>query len=202
MSTRKPLEHDWYPAALPDNVTLGDRSWCYSAFAFLHYRSLRDCGLRVGHDSGLYNGTFFDLGPAAEVVIGNYTTVVGAIFATNRRIEIGDYCLIAHEVVFADSSAAVPGGDVSDHDDLDAWPASNEPSIVVGENCWIGARAILLAGARLGQGVIVGAGTIVDQVVPDYAIIVGNPARIVGWAYPSATSLAVAERDYASRFVK
>ena len=43
---------------------------------------------------------------------------------------------------------------------------------------------MLLSGARLGKGVIVGAGAVVDFCVPDYAIVAGNPARVVGWARP------------------
>ena len=59
-----------------------------------------------------------------------------------------------------------------------------ELSISIGSNSWIGARAILLAGARIGEGAIVGAAAVVDFSVPPYAIVAGNPARIVGWAEP------------------
>src|SRR5882672_6633285 len=102
------LPHDWFPQPLPANVVIGERSWCYSSFAFLHYQSRRACGVRVGHDSGIYNGTFFDLGPDGEVEIGNFVTLVGAIIATNSRVVIGDYAFLAHEVVLADSFAATP----------------------------------------------------------------------------------------------
>src|SRR5882724_10319747 len=102
------MSHDWFSRPLPANVVLGERSWLYSTFAFLHYRSTRPCGVRVGHDSGIYHGTFFDLGPEGEVEIGNYATLVGAIISTNSRVVIGDYAFLAHEVVLADSFAATP----------------------------------------------------------------------------------------------
>lgn len=171
MTTR--LAHDWFPRPLPENVVMGERSWCYSAFCCLHYQSRR--GVQIGHDSGIYHGTFFELGLEGEVHIGNYCTLVGAIIASNRRIEIGDFTFIAHEVVLADTFAATP-----------PEPQSGEPhapissaSIIIGANCWIGARAILLAGTRLGEGVVVGAGAVVDFEVPPYAMVVGNPARII-----------------------
>lgn len=174
------LSHDWFPQSLPANVILGERSWCYSSFAFLHYQSRRPCGVRVGHDSGVYHGTFFDLGPNGEVEIGNYATLVGAIICTNARVVIGDYAFLAHEVVLADSFAAMPNTTETDGQDTDF---SNQPAtIVVGKNSWIGARAVLVSGARIGEGAIIGAAAVVDFEVPPFAIVAGNPAKVVGWA--------------------
>lgn len=171
------LDHDWFDAPLPVNVEIGERSWLYSSFAFIHYRSARTCGVRIGSDSGVYNGTFFDLGPDGEVVVGDFCTLVGAVIATNGRVTIGDYAFVAHEVVVADSACAVPAP---------VEAAGSEPAVVIGENAWVGARAVLLAGARLGVGAILGAGAVLDTAVPDYAIAAGNPAHVVGWARPSS----------------
>ena len=167
------LAHDWFPRPLPANVAFGPRSWCYSAFAFLHYRSRRRCGLRVGHDTGIYHGTFFDLGPDGEVDVGNYCTLVGAIISSNARITIGDYAMLAHEVVLADDSFAAPWSD-----DKAATGEVSE-SVVIGPNAWIGARATLLRGTRIGAGAIVAAGAVVCGFVPAGAVAAGNPARIV-----------------------
>jgi acetyltransferase-like isoleucine patch superfamily enzyme len=165
------LEHDWYPEPLPGNVTLGERSWCYSSFAFVHYESRKPAGLKVGHDSGIYHRTFFDLGASGEVEIGNYCAIVGAIFSTNARIEVGDYTFISHDVVLADSFAAVPFSS--------RLKSSGGTVITLGENCWVGARAVLLAGAKIGDNAIVGAAAVVDFEVPAGATVVGNPGRIV-----------------------
>jgi len=173
------LEHDWFPEPLPDNVTIGQRSWLYSTFAFRHYRSRRPVGLRVGSDTGLYNGTFFDLGPAGQVSIGDYCTLVGAIICTNRRIVIADYVFIAHEVVLADTFAAVPPHRQGDASEPEEAAGEAGASIVVGDNVWIGARAVLLGGARIGEGAVVGAAAVVDFEVPPYTVVAGNPARIV-----------------------
>ena len=169
------LPHDWFPRPLPDNVELGERSWLYSSFAFAHYRSRRALGLRVGHDSGLYNGTILDLGPEGEVTVGDYCTIVGAIVAGNVRVTIGDYVFIAHEVVIADHFAATPP-------DAPA-PEQRRPQraeVVIGDTAWIGARAILLGDVRIGEGAVVGAGAVVTGEVPPFTVVAGNPARIVG----------------------
>ncbi|MBD2079355.1 acyltransferase [Leptolyngbya sp. FACHB-17] len=177
MKERK-LEHDWFPEPLPNNVFLGERNWLYSSFAFRHYRSQQPVGVETGHDTGLYNGTFFDLGPNAEVRIGNYCTLVGAIICSDRRIVIQDYVFIAHEVVLADSFVATPP--TSPQTRKKAQTSESSPSsIVIGENAWIGARAILLGGACIGEGAIVGACSVVSQTVPPYTIVAGNPARII-----------------------
>ena len=171
------LDHDWFPRPLPANVVIGPRSWCYSSFAFLHYRSRQPNGVRIGHDTGIYNGTFFDLGPQGEVTIGNYCTLVGAIIATNGRVVIGDYAFLAHEVVLADDSVMAP-------DELATSPRSPERSIVIGPNAWIGARAILLGGTSIGEGAIVGAGAVVSGVVPAFTVVAGNPACPIGSVRP------------------
>jgi acetyltransferase-like isoleucine patch superfamily enzyme len=149
---------------------LGPGAWLYSAFAFAHYDSQRPCGVRVGANTGLYDGTFFDLGREGEVGIGRFCSIVGAIFATNGRVEIGDHVFVAHEVVVADRWDAVPS------------PTGSGASVLVGDTAWIGARAVLLGGARIGAGAVVGAGSVVDFAVRPRAIVAGNPARVIGEA--------------------
>ena len=54
----------------------------------------------------------------------------------------------------------------------------------IGSDVWIGARAVVLGGADVGNGAVIGAAAVVDGEVPAYAVAAGNPARIVGWARP------------------
>lgn len=58
--------------------------------------------------------------------------------------------------------------------------AMDEKEIVIGDDVWIGAYAIVLPGARIGRGAIIGAGSVVTGTIPDWAIAVGSPARVVG----------------------
>lgn len=177
------LEHDWFDRPLPPNVHIGERSWLYSSFAFLHYHSRQAIGLRVGNDTGIYNATFFDLGPQGKVEVGSYSAIVGAIIASNRQVIIGDYVFIAHEVVIADSFAATPVVSITSAEQAGGETISSEEAtsvaITIGDDVWIGAHVILLAGANIGAGSIIGAGAVVDFEVPAYSIVAGNPARVV-----------------------
>lgn len=175
------LEHDWYPAPVPGNVTIGDGSWLWSSYAFAHYRSCRPVGVAIGAHTGVYETTFFGLGPRGEVRIGDYCTIVGLTLCTNGRVVIGDHTFVSKPVTIADHEAAVPLLDLPD-DGSDGDP----PTVVaIGENVWVGAHVVLLPGARLGEGAIVGAATVVDGDVPPHAVVAGNPMRVVGWARPS-----------------
>jgi len=173
------LEHDWLPIELPDNVELAENAYLHSAFAFRHYRSARSCGVRVGAHTALYDATMFDLGPNGAVEIGSYGVINSTHFIADSRILVGDYVYTSYEVYIADAPAPVPFSARRD-----TTTADDEPSIVIGDDCWIGLRSVVLRGARLGRGVIVGAGSVVDGTVPDYAIVAGNPARVVGEAPP------------------
>ena len=174
------LAHDWFPGELPRNMSIGSGSWLHSNYAFLHYRSILEEGLQIGCNSGIYEGTFFDLGPTGSISIGNYTTVVGAIIRSDGPVEIGDYCLIAHEVILSDDPFGIPGVPAMAKED-----GARRRGIKVGRNCWIATGAILLGGAKVGDDSIVGAHTVVNFEIPAGKMVVGNPPRIIDLPPPS-----------------
>lgn len=114
---------------------------------------------------------------------------------SKERLTIGRFCQIAHGVRFITASA--------NHDfaGITSYPLAHfdpDPSDVaqpdgrdteVGNDVWLGHGAMVLPGARIGSGVIVGAGSVVRGRVPDYAIVAGNPARIVRMRF-SETEIA------------
>ena len=69
-----------------------------------------------------------------------------------------------------------------DSNDLEAIPYDKrmiEKTVTIGENCWIGSRVTIIPGVKIGEGVVVGAGSVITKDVPDYAVIGGNPARVL-----------------------
>ena len=56
----------------------------------------------------------------------------------------------------------------------------SKPAIIrIGDDVWIGASAIILPGVTIGEGAVVGAGAVVTKDIPPFAIVVGNPAKII-----------------------
>ncbi len=57
--------------------------------------------------------------------------------------------------------------------------ATTRGDVSIGNDVWIGADALILSGVRIGNGAVIGARAVVARDVPPYAVVVGNPARVV-----------------------
>jgi acetyltransferase-like isoleucine patch superfamily enzyme len=108
-------------------------------------------------------------------------------FSTDGEgLEIGCYCSIAENVYF------MLGGN-HEYDVVSTYHLANKQSkvndaktkgrIIVKDDVWIGFGALILSGVTLGQGSIVGAMSVVTKDVPPYAIVCGNPAKIVKFRF-------------------
>lgn len=51
--------------------------------------------------------------------------------------------------------------------------------VIISDDVWIGARVTILPGVHIGKGAIIGAGAVVTKDVPEYAVVGGNPAKII-----------------------
>ena len=58
-----------------------------------------------------------------------------------------------------------------------------DKDIIVDEDVWMGARVTLLSGVHIGRGAELGTGTVVRKSIPPYAVVIGNPAKIVGFRF-------------------
>lgn len=63
----------------------------------------------------------------------------------------------------------------------------------IGNDVWIGAGAVIKTGVRIGNGAIIGAGAVVTKDIPDYAIVVGVPAKVIRLRFDSGTITALNE---------
>ncbi|WP_371229194.1 CatB-related O-acetyltransferase [Roseovarius sp. 2305UL8-3] len=127
---------------------------------------------------------------SADVAPADWASYLAPYLFPNstEQLVIGKFCQIAHGVCFITASAnhrydgfssfpfAVFDGGFED--DRPSLPGPG-PDTVIGNDVWIGREARILPGAALGDGVIVGAGAVVAGHVPPYAVVVGNPARVV-----------------------
>lgn len=102
-------------------------------------------------------------------------------------VTIGPYCVVygAGGVELEDHVHLGPGAKIMSqagaHDDkrLSAHPTFLLDSVHIGAGSWIGAGAVILGGSRIGKCVSVAPNSVVFGEVPDYAVIAGNPARVV-----------------------
>lgn len=163
---RATLEHDWFPGAVPANVSIGDGSWVHSSYAFMRCRSVRPTAVSIGRHTGVYAWSSFELGPRGSVTIGDHCTITEVIFSTDGEVSIGDCCMISYQVVIADGPFPAPGRG-----------GGLDGSITLEDNVWVGARCVLLPGARIGAGSVLATGSVLDQAIPPGVLAAGNPAR-------------------------
>jgi virginiamycin A acetyltransferase len=112
-----------------------------------------------------------------------------------ERLEIGRYCALAEGVRFIMAGAnhamlgpstfpfGIFGGDWAGTMDL-VMGAESRGDTVVGSDVWLGYRSVVLPGVSIGHGAIVAACSAVASDVPPYAIVGGNPARVLRIRFP------------------
>ncbi len=103
-----------------------------------------------------------------------------------RTVHVGAFCMLGdvtleEDVLLGSNVSIINGNRQHGIDRLDV-PVREQPGeyprITIGRDSWIGDRAIVMA--DVGKHCVVGAGSVVTKPVEDYAIVVGNPARVVG----------------------
>ncbi len=106
-----------------------------------------------------------------DVFIGEGTVVMAAS-VINPGSRIGKHCII--------NTAAVIDHDVIIEDYVHVSPnATLAGSVTIKEGAWIGAAATIIQGITIGSWAVIGAGAVVINDVPDNAVVVGNPSRII-----------------------
>ena len=111
----------------------------------------------------------------AAVTIGNRTDIgCNTIISSSGGISIGDSVLIAGNCYIGGGRYITERLDVPM---MDQGVYTKGP-VMIGDDVWIGAGAIVLDGVQIGKGCIVGAGAVVTKNLPDYAIAAGVPATI------------------------
>lgn len=126
-----------------------------------------------------------------KVSVGNYTyggLHVKDFYYDNEKLEIGHFCSIANNVKFflaGDHFMERPmtfpvKGFLTGQVGGDGY---SKGPILVGSDVWFGSEAYILSGVRIGQGAVVGARSVVAKDVPPYAVVVGNPIRIIGYRF-------------------
>ena len=94
---------------------------------------------------------------------------------------IASHVIIGNDVMMGPDCMLFTTNHGMSRTDIPMWrQESSEPKpIVIGNDVWIGARVIILPGVHVGDGAVIGAGSVVTKDVEAYSIVAGNPARLI-----------------------
>ena len=136
-----------------------------------HFRRFfyRLCGVKIGNGSTIHMGArFYNPG---NIEIGNDSIIgEGAVLDGRDKLIIGDHVDIASEVMIYNSEHDVQSGD---------FEAKTAP-VEISDCVFIGPRAIILPGVKIGKGAVVGAGAVVTKDTESFTIVGGVPAKNIG----------------------
>lgn len=164
-------------AVVDDNVEIGEGT---KIWHFSHVQS----GAKIGKKCVL--GQNVNVGN--NVTIGNYVKIQNNV-SVYEGVTLEDYVFCGPSMVFTNI--------------ID--PRSKYPQVgsefyiktLVKEGASLGANCTIVCGNTIGRFAFVGAGSVVTKDVPDYALVVGNPARIVGWYSEAGKKLEFNEEGIA-----
>jgi acetyltransferase-like isoleucine patch superfamily enzyme len=126
-------------------------------------------GVRMAPNVSLRSGERVEIGARAHV--GAYCSLWAG---ETSRIVLGEDALLGPEVYITTSNyGTMPGQPIMTQ-------PRTEADVVIGRDVWLGARVIVLPGVTVGDGCVVGAGSVVTRSLPPNSIAVGAPARVVG----------------------
>jgi len=154
------------------SVGPGTRIWAYT-----HVRE----HARIGANCIVGEHVYVD----ADVQIGNQVKIQNAALLY-RRLILEDGVFVGPQVCFTNDlrpRGVTPDGALKGADD---WQAGLTR---VGRGASLGARSTILPGLTIGAWAMVGAGAVVVRDVPDYGLVLGTPARLVGWVCPCGERL-------------
>ncbi len=145
----------------------------------------------IGKQCRIEHGVYFHYDgicrPGPSIVIGDDCFIgAGCEFNIDSRLTIGNHCLVASGSRFIDHDHG------TDTAVLMAKQKCISGPIVVGENVWIGANCVVLAGVKIGDGAIVAAGAVVTRSVASHAIVRCNlVGKITAVVLPSLSTSIV-----------
>ena len=125
-------------------------------------------------------------------IFGISEKVITRKYFSKKGVQIGENCCVYSDISTPESYLITVGNNVTISNDVQFLTHDNSidrlcaekcdifGAITIGNNCFIGARAIILPGVTLGDRVVVGAGSVVTKSFPSDVIVAGNPARQVG----------------------
>lgn len=114
---------------------------------------------------------------SAVIKIGDSVGISGAVICAKDNVTIGDRVMIGSGVVICDTDFHSLDYQVRATMEDSSYAMSSP--VYIGDDCFIGARAMVMKGVTIGNRSIVGAGSVVVKDVPEDTIVAGNPAKVI-----------------------
>ncbi|MDP4240592.1 MAG: acyltransferase [Bacteroidota bacterium] len=146
----------------------GKFSMLFRRFLCSHF--FASCGDKLVVENKAYFGN------GKDFKVGNEVGFSSRFKSLNRIVKIGNHVMIGEDTLFLGS------GHNFDRLDIPMGHQGHKEKTIleIEDDVWIGVRAMILPGCKhIGKGVIIGAGAVVTKDIPDYAIVGGNPAKII-----------------------
>lgn len=153
----------------------------------VEYRKINfkdNCLLKIGSDSYLETVITFDRYDA-QINIGDRVFIGCSNLIAAANIDIGDDVLISWGCTIVDHNSHAINWSLR-KDDVNGWMRGKKDwthveskPIQIHDKVWIGFNTIILKGVTIGEGAIIGAGSVVTSDVAPYTIVAGNPARVI-----------------------
>jgi len=101
----------------------------------------------------------------------------GCAFVVGNRIRIGKNCTLSGHVRIADSN----GHSTDTARRMAGMPPPDDEvrEVTIGDHVWIGVHSMIFPGVHIGDGAVIAGGSVVRNHVPPYAVVAGNPARVI-----------------------
>lgn len=154
--------------ALGDHAFIADRVIVYQA---------RDGGrISIGDSTHVLRDSVLETGQGGSITIGPDTFLHPRcqVMAYKGNISIGEHVAIAPNCAFYSYNHGIKAGEL-----IKKQPLETRGDINIGDGVWLGVGVIVLDGVTIGDGAVVGAGSVVTHDIPENAIAVGDPARVV-----------------------
>jgi acetyltransferase-like isoleucine patch superfamily enzyme len=120
------------------------------------------------------------VGESAPVTIGRYTALHATVSVLTGSEHHLDWVGILHAYV-------QDGSWVKTDDDV----IGDRGPVIVGSDCWVGYEALIMSGVTIGDGAVIAARALVRRDVEPYAIVGGNPAKVIGYRFDEPTREAL-----------